>query len=96
MTSRLERTTAILRQSNIPYWKVEYRNTFAGKTIDLFHIIDIVALDNGIVGLQICGSDYQPHIRKITEEHKGYTRAWLENGGRLELHGWSGSWDLSV
>ena len=55
----------------------------------MFHIIDLIALDNGVVGIQVCGSDWAPHVRKITEEHSAYTVAWLQQPGtRLELHGW--------
>ena len=89
MTSRLERTTAILRQENIKYWKVEYRNTWAGKTIDLFNIVDILALDGGFLGIQVCGSgDYMEHVRKLRDDEAENTRAWLESGGRLEIHAW--------
>lgn len=95
MTSRLERTTAMLRKQGVRYWKTETWNAFArrgdgkrGMKVDLFNIIDILALDDGIVGLQICGSDLQEHIRKITETEAENTRAWLEAGGRLEIHAW--------
>lgn len=89
MTSRLERTTAILRQQGVKYWKVEYRNTWAGKTVDLFNIIDILALDGGVVGIQVCGSgDYQKHVRKLREDEAENTRAWLKAGGLLEIHAW--------
>lgn len=89
MTSRLERTTAILRQDGVKYWKVEYRNTWANKTVDLFNIIDILALDGGVVGIQVCGgNDYMDHVRKLREDEAENTRAWLEAGGRLEIHAW--------
>jgi hypothetical protein len=95
MTSRLERTTAILRQHGIKYWKTEVWNAFArrgdgkrGMKVDLFNIIDILALDGGIVGIQVCGNDYMDHVRKVREDEAENTRAWLEAGGRLEIHAW--------
>ena len=88
MTSHLQRTTKQFRQQDLKYWKVEYYNTWAKKKVDLFNIIDLLVLDSGIVGVQVCGADYSSHVRKITEEYKSNTIAWLESGGRLELHGW--------
>lgn len=86
--TRFERTTKELRNQNIFYWKTEYRNPHAGKNIDLFHIIDLIALDDGILGIQVCGSDFKAHVEKIMHEHKGYTTAWLRNGGKLQIWGW--------
>jgi hypothetical protein len=70
--------------------------------VDLFHIIDIIAIrpgevlsmDSGevrpgeIVGVQSCGSAYSEHYRKLTEEHADASRDWIAAGGRLELWGW--------
>ncbi len=86
--SHLQRTTKLLREQELNYWKVEYWNPWAKVKVDLFNIIDLLVLDSGIVGIQVCGADYSSHICKITEEHKSNTFAWLESGGRLELHGW--------
>lgn len=67
---------------------------------DLFGIIDIIALDSlhGIVGIQSTGTDFQGHMRKMTDNEETYsdtgmTRVeasleWLQAGGRLELWGW--------
>ncbi|MGD9825764.1 hypothetical protein [Desulfobacter sp.] len=55
----------------------------------MFNIIDMIALDNGVVGVQVCGADWMPHVRKITEDYAGNTMAWLSQPGtRLELWGW--------
>jgi len=67
---------------------VEYWQPWAKRRVDLFNIIDLIVLDGGIVGVQVFGADFKAHVRKMTEEHKTNTIAWLENGGRLELHGW--------
>ena len=90
MTSHLERSTKELRKHNLKYWKVEYRNIWAKKTIDLFNIFDLLALDCGIIGIQVFGGggEMQGHIRKLTIKHVDYTREWLKCGGLIELHGW--------
>ena len=87
--SPMERTKKRLKDAGIIHWIVEHYNPWSKTRQDLFHIIDLLSLDNGVVGIQICGSDWMPHIRKITEEHAAYTVAWLQQPGtRLELHGW--------
>ena len=57
------------------------------KKVDLFNIIDIIAIyPSGICGIQACGTDFAEHDRKIlasTEAHD-----WLVVGGQLELWGW--------
>ena len=90
MTSNLERSTEIFRKHKLKYWKVEYRNIWAKKTIDLFNIFDILVLDSGIIGIQVFGGggEMQKHIRKLTIKHADYTREWLKCGGLIELHGW--------
>ena len=58
---------------------------------DLFGIIDVIALDpaRGVIGIQICGTGYAEHYKKITEEKRAETVAWLSTPGAiLELWGW--------
>jgi len=94
--SPYSRTTEVLREQGfeefVSYQKVEYFNRWAGshgQKIDLFNIIDLLVLDNGILGIQVCsGGDLLEHIRKLTIEKKSNTITWLQNGGRLEIHGW--------
>ena len=75
-------------------WKVERRVPVGGnfritKSIDLFNIIDMVAIRDGVLrGVQVCGADYSPHITKMTEEHEDNTRLWLSTGAELFLVGW--------
>ena len=62
-----------------------------GRRLDLFGIIDIIALDpeHGVVGIQSCGSAFSEHYRKITEECAEDAIEWLQTPGtRLELWGW--------
>lgn len=57
--------------------------------VDLFHIIDIIAIREGeILGVQSCGQGFSEHHRKLTLEHPDACVDWLEAGGRLELWGW--------
>ncbi len=94
MSSPVQRTKAILKDQGIPHWIVERnfppsRKWPNGCKEDLFNIIDMIALDNGVVGVQVCGADWMPHVRKITEDYAGNTMAWLSQPGtRLELWGW--------
>jgi hypothetical protein len=89
MKTRFERTTEILRADKIPYEKVEYRHHITRTLIDLFHIVDILVLDGGFLGIQVCGDDLQPHIKKLTQEYRNNSLNWLNNRGRLEIHSWS-------
>ena len=36
---------------------------------------------DGVVGVQSCGTDYQPHVRKILDERSEELRTWLETPG---------------
>lgn len=86
--SPMERTLAEIKKAGLKYWKVEQWQQWARRRVDLFNIIDLLVLDGGVVGVQVCGSDYQDHVRKITEDEKENTMAWLENGARLEIWAW--------
>ena len=88
MTSRLERTTKELRDQGLLYWKVEYWNPWAKIKVDLFNIIDLVVLDQTILGIQVCGTDLAAHVRKIRDEYKEYTLEWLRSGGSLQIWAW--------
>ena len=88
MTSPMERTLKVIKAQDLPYWKVEYWNAFSRRRVDLFNIIDVIVLDNGIVGIQVCGSDISSHKLKIMDTEKNATFNWLSNGGRLEVWGW--------
>lgn len=89
--SHYTRTTKALKELGYEYWKVEYWNSFAKKKVDLFHIIDCLAIDPGraTIGVQVCGSDFQSHIKKITCEYVDNSILWLSvPSNRLELWGW--------
>jgi hypothetical protein len=84
----MERTLDVIKKDNLKYWKVEHWNPYAKRRIDLFNIIDLLVLDGCILGIQVCGSDYQEHVRKITEDEKENTLSWLAAGGRFEIWSW--------
>ena len=88
-TSPMMRTKSELKKYGIPHGIVERWIARARKRVDLFGIIDLIALDNGVVGVQVCGSDFAPHKKKIMEEEKENTLKWLsQKGARLEVWGW--------
>ena len=87
--SPMERTKKALKEAGITRWSVEHYNPWSRTRRDLFNIIDLLALDNGIVGIQVFGEDFSQHVKKITEEHAAYTVAWLQQpGARIEFWGW--------
>ena len=89
--SPMQRTKAALKKAGVIHQKVEYWNGFVkphGIRVDLFNIIDIIALRGCILGIQVTGADLASHKKKIMEECKQNTIAWLANGGRLEVWGW--------
>jgi hypothetical protein len=89
MTTPMQRTLAEIKQQDCKYWIVENWNQWAKKRVDLFGIIDLLVLDNGVVGLQVCGTDWSAHLVKIMETEKENTIAWLQQPGtRLEVWGW--------
>lgn len=66
-----------------------------GKRLDMFGFIDIVAVnpyEKRIVWIQACGTDFQPHWRKMvteaTDEVRQVAIAFLEAGGQILLIGW--------
>jgi len=91
--SPMERTKAELKKHGIwnevvERWFPRSKKYPFGLRKDLFSIIDLIALDKGIVGVQVCGSDWMDHHRKIMCDKKENAVRWLRNGGRLEVWGW--------
>jgi hypothetical protein len=62
-----------------------------GVRIDLFGIIDIVAVQasqNGVLGVQsTSGANASSRMKKALESKA--LRVWLEAGNRFEVHGWA-------
>ena len=61
-----------------------------GVRIDLFGIIDIIALSKaGVVGVQSCSTDFSAHYKKMTVECREQSLQWMRTPGTvLMLIGW--------
>ena len=58
-----------------------------GKRVDLFNIIDIIAIKpKEVLGVQSCGQAFSEHDKKIRSSPM--RMAWLGAGGKLWLVGW--------
>jgi len=84
------RTLNYIRQHGWEADIVERWNPYAGRfgrRIDLFGLIDIIAIGEGkIIGIQSCGSDFAKHKKRILQNPLAFQ--WLQAGGRLLLIGW--------
>ena len=84
------RTLKFVRDLGYTAGMVERFLSFAGKfgkRVDLFNIIDLIAIKPGeILGVQSCGSAFSEHFKKMLNEEG--TKQWLEAGGKLWLVGW--------
>jgi len=72
-------------------WIINPRHPAGGFRKDLFGFIDLVVLDpeQGIIGVQACGSDFAAHQRTIKDsEATENALEWLACGGKIELWGW--------
>lgn len=88
MSIYTERTLALLRAGGWECQVVEKWQAFAKKRIDLFGIIDIVAVCPGkILGVQSTSyGQRKKHMDKIMAEAR--TKKWLDAGGLLWLVSW--------
>ena len=88
MASSVALTTAYLRKQGTKYAVVEGWNQFTKTKSDLFNIIDIIALNSRVTGIQACGTDIKQHKKKMTEEFRAISIAWIAAGGGLEVWAW--------
>lgn len=93
--SPVQKTIAYLKDNGVicgicERWIPNPKHPGGGFRSDFLNIIDLIAVSkaDGIVGYQVCGTDYASHVTKITVERAEETRAWLEAGGRLVIVGW--------
>ena len=92
--SPVQRTMNSLRGIGSICAVVEHFNPYSGKfgiRQDLFGIIDILVLDpeRGVIGIQVCGSSYAQHYRKLTIDNIQDTINWLSTPGtKLEIWAW--------
>ena len=88
MATNETRAKTWLKQNGcLHYGRTEYTNSFTGLRKDLFGIIDGIAImPDSIMAVQVCGKDWQPHIRKIEKSKAGL--AWVQSGNPFLLIGW--------
>ena len=89
MTSPTQRSLAHLRDKGCVAQVVEKWIAQARKRVDLFGVIDIIALDDnpGVLGVQTTTSaNLAARIKKAAEIPE--IRIWLARGNRLHFHGW--------
>ncbi len=89
-SSAVPRTLKLFRDEGYFIDVAEQYNSFSGQRKDLFGFIDCVAVnDNTVVGVQVCGTDFQEHVRKLTMERALPVRIWLKHSTRkCILIGW--------
>lgn len=82
-----QRTLAALRKRGITAEVVERWIPRVMVRKDLFSCIDIVALDNGILGIQTTSAaNVSSRMHKAEAEPR--LAKWLASGGRFEVWGW--------
>jgi len=85
-----QRTLKYLRDNGFVCGIVErFISAYArhGIRIDLFGIIDIIAIKDGeIRGVQSCGQAFSEHNKKILASENSVK--WIRSGGILQLIGW--------
>lgn len=88
MTSPLQRSLAHLREQGYETWIVEYWNSFARIKVDMWGMLDAVAIRPGeTLGVQVTsGSNVSARVKKMTENK--YLAPLRKAGWRLECHGW--------
>ncbi len=91
--SYVERSLEWLRKEGVVYSVASWYG-IDRKRHDLMGVFDYVAFFPGhnreqtvkLTGVQICGQDFQPHVRKI--ECSFLARLWIESGNDIFLIGW--------
>ena len=88
--SPMQRTLAYFRERECPAGIVErhiYRGSRFGIRQDLFGILDLIVItSDSICGVQVCGTDFAPHDRKILDSDLAVK--WLKTGNPIILMGW--------
>ncbi len=100
--SYVQRTLEWLRSEGIKYGVSSWYNCYTKRRHDLFGVFDYVGIrelggtlvtvptsrliTRQLIGIQVCGTDFQPHVRKIKASL--YAKWWYEGGGEIWLIGW--------
>jgi len=97
MSSPTQRSLALMRERGYRVAIVEHWNPYARRRVDMFGILDLVAIGNGeTVGIQTTsGSNVAARLTKIAEAE---VTPWLrEAGWKIVCHGWrkiKGRWQV--
>ena len=101
--SPTSRSLALLRKQGYTAQVVEKWNMWSKTRVDLFGVIDIIAIHpdyRGCLGVQATSRGHiNARKKKIEEEPRA--KLWLECGNRLEIWGWgkmkkSGKWEVKI
>lgn len=84
--SPTQRTLAYYRNQGVTVAVTERWNPHARLRQDLFGFCDLIALDAGIVAVQVTSTGVASRVEKIKAEPRA--AEWIEAGGRIEVHGW--------
>lgn len=82
------RTLQLLRDEGYTCQVVEHWNAFARRRVDLFQVIDVVAVRSdrpGVLGVQ-CTSASNAAARLTKAKETPALRVWLESGNGFEVH----------
>ena len=90
MTSPTARSLDYLRKQGYTCQVVEKFNSFTKQRIDLFEVIDVVAVkstEHGVLGVQATSrNNIISRYQKCLDEPR--MGVWLDAGNRLQVHGW--------
>lgn len=82
------KTLAWLRERGYKMAPMEIYNVYSGQKSDGFGFLDWLAIRGPeTLGVQGCGLDIAPHIKKITQERRDIVKEWLITRA-LVLIGW--------
>ena len=90
-TRNVTRTTDLIKARGNRYRVEERWNQYSHTREDAFGIIDIIELDHkiGVIGIQVCGSDFVSHWNKLTINNAAATIDWLRTPGtKLFIYSW--------
>jgi hypothetical protein len=92
MSSPTQRTLAECKKRGWTAQVVERFNTFTKRRIDLFGVIDIIAITpEGIMAIQATsgqtGGNHSTRMAKIKAEPRA--KQWIDAGGKFEVWSWA-------
>ena len=93
--SYVERSLEWLREHKFQYSVASWYSAHDRRRHDLLGIFDyvgfapVIGVDKKefcLLGIQICGQDFQPHVRKINSSK--FARLWIKSENEILLIGW--------